>query len=123
MTLFKQGVFTAHSGQELPYKIDCDALTDEDIECIAFIIASKTSFGVVEGIPSGGCRLADALEPYAEIEASFNMLIVDDVLTSGASMEEWKPRHVSRISPDDITGWVIFARGDVPKWVNAVFKS
>ena len=122
MTLFKQGRFTSHSGQELPYKIDCDALTDEDIDCIAFIIASETDFGIVEGIPEGGCRLVAALEPYEKPDAPFNILIVDDVLTTGASMEAAKATQPPEVHPDDIIGWVIFARTEPPDWVHAVFR-
>jgi orotate phosphoribosyltransferase len=123
MNLFKQGVFTSHSGRNLPYKIDCDALTDEDIGCLAFIIASETSFGIVEGIPKGGCRLAAALEPYAKPDAPFNILIVDDVLTTGASMEAVKAAQPPEVHPDDVIGWVIFARAEPPPWVNAVFTA
>lgn len=106
----------------LPFKIDCDALSSEDIECIARIIASKTSFGIVEGIPDGGCRLAAELEPYVYPDAPFNILIVDDVLTTGASMEQRKAMMPPQVHPDDVIGWVIFARTEPPKWVNAVFK-
>ena len=123
MTLFEKGAFTSHSGHELPYKIDCDALTDDDIGCIAFIIASETSFGIVEGIPEGGRRLAAALERYAKPDAPFNILVVDDVLTTGASMEAAKAAQPPQVHPDDVIGWVIFARAEPPEWVNAVFTT
>lgn len=121
-TLFKWGEFTSHSGLSLPFKIDCDALTDDDISCIAKYIASKQSFGVVEGIPSGGLRLSKALEEYAVFEAPFNVLIVDDVLTTGRSMELRKAEQPPQVHPDDIVGWVMFARTEIPNWINAVFK-
>ena len=121
MALFKDGSFTSHSGEELPFKIECDALTDEDIWCIAKHIASKTSFGLVHGIPRGGCRLQEALEPYACFEAPFNILIVDDVLTTGESMEEAKAAYPPQVHPNDLVGWVIFARSKPPDWVHTVF--
>lgn len=121
-TLFKWGDFTSHSGIELSFKIDCDALTDDDIDCIAKYIASKTSFGVVEGIPRGGMRLAEALEKYAVWEAPFMCLVVDDVCTTGKSLENWKARQSPLIHPGDIVGWVIFARGKLPSWANPVFE-
>ena len=121
MTLFKQGAFTSHSGLRLPYKINCDALTDDDIDCIAEYIASKTDFGVVQGIPRGGCRLAKALEKYAVWESPFQILIVDDVLTTATSMNAAKDDQPVQVHPSDIIGWIIFARGELPDWVRAVF--
>lgn len=120
--LFKLGEFRSHMGILLPFKIECDALTDEDIDCIAAHIASKTMFGMVDGVPYGGCRLAAALERYAVWEAPFNILIVDDVLTTGASMDEARTKYDLAVHPGDITGWVIFARAEPPDWVNAMFR-
>ena len=120
--LFEKVIFTSHSGKKLLFKIDCDALTNEDIECIAEFIASKTEFGVVDGIPRGGIRLANALEKYAVIDAPFNYLIVDDVFTTGTSMEAHKAKLSPLINPNDVVGWVIFARGKLPLWINAMFQ-
>ena len=122
MSLFDCGTFVSHSGMRLPFKIDCDALSDEDIECIAEILASKVDFGVVEGISTGGDRLAEALEKYARWEAPFQILIVDDVLTTGRSMERKKAGQPPQVHEDDIIGFVIFARGTLPSWVGAVFR-
>jgi len=125
MSLFKCERFTSHSGLELDFKIDCDYLTDSDIECIAKIIAKKTRFGHVYGIPSGGTRLAEALEPYIDPHSN-TLLIVDDVLTTGRSMEEAK-KHFEMLKKYfetlkyEVAGWVIFARRKPPEWVNAVF--
>jgi len=118
MTLFQCKKFTSHSGLELNFKIDCDYLTDSDIECIAKLIAKRTKFGGVYGIPRGGGRLADALEPYSN-RRSKTLLIVDDVLTTGRSMEEARAWFDNGYW--DIKGWVIFARKRPPEWVNAVF--
>lgn len=122
MSLFECGTFVSHSGIRLPFEIDCDALTSEDIECIAEIIASKIDFGVVEGISRGGDRLAMALEQYTDWAAPFNVLIVDDVLTTGKSMEKRKAGQPPQVHPDDVIGYVIFARGTLPSWVSSVFR-
>jgi len=118
MTLFQCKKFKSHSGLDLDFKIDCDYLSDEDIECIAKLIARRTKFGGVYGIPRGGERLAGALEPYSN-RRSNTLLIVDDVLTTGKSMEEARAWFDNGYW--DIKGWVIFARKKPPEWVNAVF--
>ena len=121
MTLFKWGKFISHSGIELDFKIECDALTDEDIECIAKYISSKVDFSMVRGIPCGGCRLATALEKYTIWKEPIKVLIVDDVLTTGTSMEKEKDSLLSQIDSNNIIGFVIFARTTPSDWINAMF--
>ena len=123
MTLFENGEFKSHSGKTLPFKIDCDYLNNDDIDCIAKYISSKCTFGMVIGIPSGGDRLAGALEQYVKPDAPFNVLIVDDVLTTGASMKYEKASMQGHVHQDDIIGWVIFARTEPPQWINYMFKT
>jgi hypoxanthine phosphoribosyltransferase len=123
MTLFESGKFKSHSGKTLPFKIDCDYLNNDDIDCIAKYISSKCTFGLVIGIPSGGDRLADALEQYVKPDAPFNVLIVDDVLTTGASMEYGKASMQGYVHHKDIIGWVIFARTEPKPWINYMFKT
>ena len=123
MTLFENGTFKSHSGKTLPFKIDCDYLNNDDIDCIAKYISSKCTFGLVIGIPSGGDRLADALEQYVKPDAPFNVLIVDDVLTTGASMEYGKASVQGYVHHKDIIGWVIFARTEPKPWINYMFKT
>lgn len=115
MTLFVDTEFTGHAGARLKFKIECDALTDEDIETIAAIIARTHTFSRVHGVPRGGLRLAHALEKY--ISPDGLALIVDDVLTSGMSMEEARSDY-----DDETLGIVIFARGPCPSWVKSVFQ-
>ena len=87
--LFHFGWFPSHSGVQLPWKFDCDALSDGSIEAIARLIAGKVVFSAVYGIPRGGLRLARALEPHCT--PKYPLLIVDGV--------------------------VILARGECPDWV------
>lgn len=118
MSLFVKEKFKAHSGQELDWKIDCDALGDEDIETLAFVIRSMVGpFSSVEGIPQGGLRLAAALSRHV-VAGLGPHLIVDDVCTTGASLREAR----SKLPPDaPCKGAVLFARGQAPWWVKAVF--
>src|SRR5229473_5311299 len=88
MNLFQSGTFLLHSGSESNFKIECDALTDEYLNTIANLIAKKIRFSAVYGIPRCGIRLADSLGKYKTPNSC--LLIVDDVLTTGNSMEEAK---------------------------------
>lgn len=109
--MFKKQDFTSHAGLSLNWKIECDDLTDEDIETLAWVVSRKFTFGSVKGIPRGGLRLAAALEQYC---TTGPRLLVDDVLTTGSSL-------VAEYSKGDI-GVVIFARGNCPKWVTPIFQ-
>lgn len=111
-TLFQLGEFTLHSGMQSAWKIDCDALTDTDIATLAVMLKEiLPAFGSVEGIPHGGLRLAAALAAFA---TGGPILIVDDVLTTGRSMEEQRNGR-------DAIGAVIFARAACPKWITPLF--
>jgi hypoxanthine phosphoribosyltransferase len=91
-------------------------LGDEDIETLAKMIANSFSFAFVLGIPTGGLRLAHALKQYAT-PISDTILIVDDVLTTGNSME----RAFKQFQPQHVMGVVIFARGKCPDWITPIF--
>jgi hypothetical protein len=116
MNLFQLGKFTSHAGNELDWKIECDALTDDDWECLAKMISEKTQFGKVYGIPRGGTKLANALEKYADPKNPIR-LVVDDVWTTGTSMNE--------VMQKGDMGFVVFARQriqfDSNKYVRALF--
>jgi orotate phosphoribosyltransferase len=108
-SLFTLGEFTSHSGKLLQYKIDCDALTADDLACLAAQGAKLLKpFSVVVGIPTGGWRLADLIRDYATPGAN-SALIVDDVYTTGHSMEVERARALQdRYS--NVQGLVIFNR-------------
>lgn len=119
--LFTFGWFQAHSGLQLPWKIDCDALTDDDLAGMAQLISWKFGFSEVFGVPTGGLRLADACRCYCN--PGYGVLIVDDVLTTGQSMEKLR-ESVMRNRAGSCIGVVIVARCpkdgaaiSVPNWV------
>ena len=114
MSLFQWNSFTSHSGKRLQWKIDCDSLSDDDIRTIANIISSHFKFSEVVGIPRGGIRLAEILQNHVTPNNPYR-LIVDDVLTTGDSM------NAERRDENDI-GIVIFARSTCPDWVFPVFQ-
>ena len=134
--LFIDGPFTSYSGVRLPFKINCDALTDADLATLAAQVAAKITFRRVAGIPRGGLRFADALQPYAQDRFKINMpmtivddtvLIVDDVLTTGESMILARGHLLSACLLEDgwrppVLGVVIFARGPCPTWVRPIFQ-
>ena len=65
MNLFQLGDFTLRSGRGSKFKIECDAWTDEDVECLAWMMWRLCApFGSVEGVPRGGVRLADRMAKY-----------------------------------------------------------
>ena len=103
-----------HSGSDSDFKIECDALTNEEVETFAMLISQKFAFGEVEGIQHGGLPIAAALQKYCTRLCS-RRLIVDDVLTTGLSM-----KHAHK-HPTDV-GVVLFARGPCPYWVHPVFQ-
>ena len=79
MNLFQLGKFTSHAGNELDWKIECDALTDEDWECLAKMISERTQFGSVYGIPRGGTKLAKALEKYITPKNPVRLVVDDEI--------------------------------------------
>lgn len=103
--------FIMHSGDAADFKIECDNLTDEEIETFAMLISKKFRFGRVAGVPRGGLRIANALRKYC---THGPRLIVDDVLTTGNSMSARKQ--------DSDIGVVLFARGPCPDWVHPIFQ-
>jgi len=114
--LFQPGVFVSAAGIKLPWKVQCDTLTEADWDCIASSVGPKLKkFGHVEGVPTGGEPFARALLPYRT--RGGGLLIAEDVLTTGGSMEKHRGERKAR-------GVVLFARGEAqcPTWVKPVWK-
>lgn len=128
------GDFTLNSGTHSKWKLECDNLTDGEIEGLVVMIKEMVGeFETVEGVPTGGLRLAKAMGKYATRCGGFfpgPHLIVDDVLTTGGSMVRTLTarggsllRVIPRL-PDgaEVKGAVIFARGPCPEWIRPVFQ-
>lgn len=115
MSLFNFGSFVLHSGGQSDLKIDCDALTNADWKALAAYVVwhvINKPFASVEGVPQGGLRLAGALRDYRTTDGG--LLIVDDVCTTGASLEKQRRGRKAE-------GVVVFNRGELPNWVTALF--
>ncbi len=119
MNLFEKKKWIMHSGATSDFKIECDALTSSDWDTIAYLISKHFSFSEVVGVPRGGLALQHSLKKYKKSLGS--LLIVDDVLTTGTSMEETKYSYSEQYN-DYIIGVVVFARGECPNWVTPIFS-
>jgi len=115
--IFITGKFKLHSGQTSNFKIECDSLNGTELELFAELIAEKVKFKKVIGVPKGGDRLESFLLPYIIDDDTLPILIIDDVLITGNSMEEMK----KKIDENNVIGVVLFARGKCPKWVKPIF--
>lgn len=123
MGLFQTGEFKLNSGKISDFKIDCDYLSDEDLAALALKIAASVKFHKVFGVPSGGVRLEQALKKYEYKDKSYYpTLIVDDVLTSGGSMERFVETLKNSYEIKNYLGIVIFARKRCPDWITPIFQ-
>lgn len=113
--LFNSDEFVSNAGVKLSWKIECDGLDDADLQTLAQVISDKIEFCSVYGIPRGGIQIADALRRYCSQHGPH--LIVDDVLTTGGSMELARQRF-----DGDVVGVVLFSRGVCPSWITPVFQ-
>lgn len=117
MGLFQTGDFVLRSGARSRWKIECDALTPEDWDALALMaIDILPAFNKVEPVPRGGIPFAKALEKYAAVDLMPPLLLIcEDVVTTGTSMERIRDRR-------DAVGVCVFARGrSWPFWVKPLF--
>ena len=120
--LFQSVDFKSHSGLELKWKIECDALSDPEWFTISqMIMEISVPFKEAIGIPRGGTKLGNLLNQYGTGKREDPICIVDHVLTTGESMKEFKTKRTWR-NPADYIGWVVFARTKTPKWITALFQ-
>lgn len=115
MNLFQTSEpFTLHSGGRTCFKIECDALTKGDCLTVAnWMIPALPRFSSVEAVASTGPVSKWLAEGFLHFTSTVGpVLICDDVLTTGASMEEQRGGR-------NACGVVIFARGVCPDWISA----
>ena len=123
MDLFQSVNFKSHSGLNLTWKIEMDALTEQDWFTIKKMIMEITPpFREAVGIPRGGVKLGDLLNEHATGKEGDPICIVDDVLTTGGSMEYFLTQYQRNRRPFTAIGWVVFARTQCPPWVKALFQ-
>ena len=121
MDLFQLINFKSHSGLGLTWKIEMDALSDNEWRVIEkMIIERSPPFRKAIGIPTGGTKLGNLLNKHATGKEEDPICIVDDVLTTGRSMECFLTQH--NYDSSKVIGWVVFARRVCPSWVTALFQ-
>src|SRR3990167_50385 len=95
MRLFPRKRFIGAAGQPLTWKIECDSLTKDDWLTLAQI--AKERFNLKpsrwHSVPKGGYWFATALMEVVVVDHHGDWIIVDDVLTTGATIRraltEW----------------------------------
>lgn len=112
-----------HSGAVSNLKIECDSFTQYDWHCCAHLISTQCQFSQVIGVERGGIPLATELAGFRTFDSP-NVLICDDVMTTGTSMTKLFWEAVTNgISPDHILGWVVFRRTQQAEpWINSIFS-
>ena len=121
--LFQSIDFKSHSGLDLSWKIEMDALSDPEWFTIKKMIMELTPpFKEAVGIPQGGIKLGNLLNEHGTGKEEDPICIVDDVLTTGGSMEYFLTQYQRNRRPFTVIGWVVFARGQCPGWVTSLFQ-
>ena len=122
--LFQKIDFTSHAGLDLTWKIEMDALSHREWECISHMIRELSPpFREAIGIPRGGNVLGKLLNRHGTGKEEDPICIVDDVLTTGMSMDTYREEmDLERWQKSCALGWVVFARVRPPKWIKALFQ-
>ena len=129
MTLFKVGNFESHSSGNLKWKVECDALTDADwdgiVQAAVELGLLRTEYSQITPIPTGGVPFAESIKRntawYRGYMPEGVVLFVDDVLTTGRSMEQ--ARLALKLEDFRFAkGIVAFARGPCPDWIKPVWR-
>lgn len=124
--MFNLGTFESSAGITLDWKIECDKLSDQDWFCIAHMISRNYRFCIVHGVPTGGTILAEGLRGFCHVDAR-KVLIVDDVITTGQSMERMRKHLIEQygVPKENIRGVALFSRmraHKIPVWIDVVFQ-
>lgn len=136
MPLFCRKDVTLHSGGKSDWIVDCAAgLTQGDYEGLATMAMLRlrrlgVRFTHTVGVPRGGVEFAMHMSRHCspmEMDdyghAQSHLLIVDDVFTTGSSMQEM--RRIQGAGYDSVHGLVIFCRAALllPEWCTAIWTT
>lgn len=131
-TMFRLGEFVLHSGKMSNWKIDCDALTDTDYQTLAWVVGKEwgLKFVFVECVGdavknnrvANAYNFAQELQEYETGDFKDPILVADDVLTTGASMNKRRDECKKLYGGYEVVGVVIFARGKCPDWIHSIFQ-
>lgn len=89
--LFQSGDFTVVHDRPLTWKIECDAISQDEwagLAAIAAEVIDLGSFSTVLGVPRGGLPWAEALRPYCT-GAGDRILVAEDVWMTGVSINKF----------------------------------
>lgn len=117
MSLFELGVCKLHSGVTSEWRINFEELGINSVKTLAYLISTRVQpFGIVEGVPTGGLLLADAMKDYVDTSSDV-LLIVDDVITTGTSMERHRNGR-------NAIGFAVFDRrvGNPSPWIRTLWR-
>lgn len=123
--LFQRGDFKLAGGARSSWKIECDALTEDDWDGLAAMLNEflPQPFSRVVGVPRGGAPFAHALTTYATGKDDDLLLVVDDVWTTGASMFRFVIEELGLDWVNDHFHMAVaFARKTTPAEVTALFS-
>lgn len=124
--LFESGDFTSHAGLPLKWKLECDAIHPDEWKAIAKMVMDYQTrpFYKAVGIPRGGMPFAIAMNEYASGNPQDQIMICDDVFTTGTSMQDFIKENYPDWTMNQGYRWVVFARqpsSGYPHHVKALF--
>ena len=119
--LFQTVDFISHAGLPLKWKIECDALSDDEWKTIAKMIREyeDQNWQYAVGIPTGATRLGEILTTYGTGSVKDPVLIVDDVYTTGKSFIDFEEKHYK---DKKVIKWTVFARKPPTENVKVLFQ-
>lgn len=127
MPLFQSGDFLLHSGQHSAWKLECEAITLDEMKVIAKLLAERLpafsrTVSVSEDSNNPATILRGCLAQYAE-ETNKTLIVVDDVFTTGSTMSSARRKLQESYvySQYNIMGAVIFAREPIFDWIIPLF--
>ena len=115
--MFRLGEYKSRSGRMLPYKVECNDLTYEDMIAIADHIKRNYEFGAIYAMSENMIPITKMLKEHMSCHRT--ILVLDDVLTTGETFKTFKNTYKGKF---DIIGVVIFARGKCPSWVKPIWR-